>query len=124
MIKKDSRAARRKMRHRRVRKKVYGTPDIPRLSVFKSLKHFYAQIIDDDKRETLYSASLLTPEVRAMLSQDNQNKSQNAKKLGKYVGEKALSKGIKKVCFDRAGYRYHGRVKAFADGAREAGLEF
>ncbi len=124
MIKKETRAEMRRVRHRRVRKKLRGTPQVPRLSVFKSLKHFYAQLIDDVNNTTLLSASSLTPAVRDKLAVDIATKVEVARKLGRYFGEKALAKGIKRVCFDRGGYRYHGRVKAFADGAREAGLEF
>lgn len=124
MLKKETRSERRGYRHSRVRKKVRGTPDVPRLSVFKSLKHFYAQVIDDVNNRTLLSASSLTPGVRELLSADKRTKAESARELGKYLGEKALSNGIKRVSFDRGGYRYHGRVKAFADGAREAGLQF
>ena len=114
--------ARRKRRHARVRKKVSGTPTRPRLCVFRSLKHIYAQIIDDTAGRTLASASTLDPEIRdeAKLK----NKTEAAKLIGALIGKRALKKGITQVVFDRGGYKYHGRVKALADGAREAGLKF
>jgi large subunit ribosomal protein L18 len=124
MIRKESRKERRKIRHLRVRKKLSGTPDVPRLAVYKSLKHFYAQIIDDQGGVTLFGASTLTPEFKDLAGGNHHSKTEYARTLGKYVGEKALAKGIKKVAFDRGGYPYHGRVRAFAEGAREAGLEF
>jgi large subunit ribosomal protein L18 len=105
-------------RKRTIRKKVAGTPEKPRLTIFRSLKHISSQVIDDTKGTTLVSASTL---------QDKDIKGSNveaAKKIGKLVAEKALEAGIKTVVFDRSGYLYHGRVKAFADAAREAGLKF
>ncbi len=107
----------------RVRKKVYGTPQRPRLSVYKSLKHIYAQIIDDTQGKTLAAASSLDPALKAKL-EDISGKIEVARLVGQLVAQRALDKGIKKVVFDRGGFRYHGRVKAVADGAREAGLEF
>ncbi|GIW47345.1 MAG: 50S ribosomal protein L18 [Deltaproteobacteria bacterium] len=124
MIKLKSRKERRAIRHRRVRKKVKGTASVPRLSVFKSSKHIYAQVIDDEMGHTLVAASSLTPRIREILGGEKKRKVEVARLVGKYVGELCLSKGIKKVCFDRGGYPYHGRVKALAEGAREAGLEF
>jgi large subunit ribosomal protein L18 len=123
-MKRASRKSKRDVRHVRVRRKLSGTPDRPRLVVFKSAKHMYAQIIDDLKAHTLLSASSLTPKVKEMLGQEKTNKTDSAKIIGKYIGELSVSMGIKEVCFDRGGYPYHGRIKAFADGAREAGLVF
>ena len=124
MIKIKARKEGRGIRHQRVRRKLRGTSDVPRLCVFKSSNHIYAQIIDDVKEHTLISASSLTPEIREILKGDRKRKVDTAKLVGKYLGEVALSNGIKKVRFDRSGYLYHGRVKALAEGAREAGLEF
>nr|CAA79793.1 ribosomal protein L18 [Thermotoga maritima] len=122
MIKKESKKEQRLRRHRRVRKKVFGTPERPRLCVFRSNKHIYAQIIDDTIGHTLVSASTLVPELREKLQKTWNVEA--AKEVGLLIGKRALEKGIKKVVFDRGGYKYHGRVKALADGAREAGLEF
>ena len=108
-------AERRTRRHLRVRKAVNGTAERPRLVVFRSLKHIYAQIVDDVTRRTL-----MTVGSEGM----NGTKSERALAVGKSVAEKAKAAGIAKVVFDRAGYQYHGRVKAVADGAREGGLEF
>lgn len=123
MIKRQIRKEKKDIRHRRIRRKLEGTPSIPRLSVFKSLNHIYAQIIDDTKEHTLVAVSSLTPEIREKVQQAK-GKVEVAKIVGDKVGEFALSKGIKKVRFDRGGYAYHGRVKALAEGARGAGLEF
>ena len=122
MIKKIDRSEMRKRRHKRVRKKVFGTPERPRLAVFRSNKHIYAQIIDDVKGHTLVAASTLDKELRERL-QKTWNK-EAAREVGKLIGKRALEKGIKKVVFDRGGFKYHGRIKELADGAREAGLEF
>jgi large subunit ribosomal protein L18 len=111
---------RRIRRHRRVRKKVRGTAERPRLSVFRSLKHIYAQIINDEEGQTLVAASSLSPEIRGMQG----TKTDIARAVGRLIAQKALEKGITKVVFDRGGYKYHGRVKALAEGAREAGLLF
>jgi len=119
-----SRKSKRALSHVRVRRKLSGSPDRPRLAVFKSAKHIYAQIIDDLKAHTLVSASSLTPKVKEMLGQEKLKKTDSAKIIGKYIGELSVSMGIKEVCFDRGGYPYHGRIKAFAEGAREAGLVF
>ena len=107
-------------RHLRVRKKVSGTPERPRLVVFRSLKHIYAQLVDDDKGVVLMGAS----DQSEGLELDGQGKVAKAKATGKLIASKAKAAGIAKVVFDRAGFRYHGRVKAVADGAREGGLEF
>jgi len=109
-------------RHRRVRKKVIGSQERPRLSVFKSARHIYAQIIDDDAGHTLAGASSLSPQI--VQGKDQADKKGVAKAVGKLVAESALKADVREVVFDRGGYRYHGRVKALADGAREAGLEF
>ncbi|MCL1795678.1 MAG: 50S ribosomal protein L18 [Clostridia bacterium] len=122
MFKKRDRNAVRKIRHERVRKNISGTPELPRLCVFRSLKHIYAQLIDDSKGVTLVSASSLDPAVRGQLSE--MDKKETAKLVGKTVGVRALEAGYKAVVFDRGGYVYTGRVQSVADGAREAGLEF
>ncbi|GLH65591.1 MULTISPECIES: 50S ribosomal protein L18 [Bacillaceae] len=120
MITKVDRNAVRKKRHARVRKKIFGTAERPRLNVFRSNKHIYAQIIDDMKAVTIVSASTLDKEFDL----ESTGNIEAAKKVGELVAKRALEKGIKKVVFDRGGYLYHGRVKALADAAREAGLEF
>ena len=116
--KKNSNVARLK-RHQRVRKNISGTAERPRLNVYRSLNHIYAQIIDDTKGVTLVSASSMDKDF----NQYGGN-CEGAKEVGKAVAAKALEKGIKAVVFDRGGYVYHGRVAALADGAREGGLEF
>ncbi len=122
MINKPDRKALRARRHLRVRKKISGTAQRPRLNVFRSLKHMYAQIIDDERGITLVSASTLSPELREQFKAGGNKEAAAA--VGRLVARKALERGIKKVVFDRAGYIYHGRVKALAEAAREAGLEF
>ena len=109
-------------RHDRVRKKVLGTPDRPRLCVFRSLKHIYAQVIDDDSGLTLVSASSLDPDVKS--DQAGKTKRELAGLVGSLVAKRARTKGIESVVFDRGGYKYHGRVRSLADGAREEGLRF
>jgi large subunit ribosomal protein L18 len=112
----------RKRRHLRVRKKVQGTALRPRLSVYRSLSHIYAQVIDDDAGRTLAAASDIEADLKG---QSNGKKKQDVAKLvGSLVGKRAIEQGVSQVVLDRAGYRYHGRVKALADGAREAGLKF
>jgi large subunit ribosomal protein L18 len=120
MITKLDKNAVRKKRHARVRRKVFGTAERPRLNVFRSNKHIYAQIIDDVKAVTLVSASTLDKEFNL----ESTGNVEAAQKVGELVAKRALEKGIKSVVFDRGGYLYHGRVKALADAAREAGLEF
>lgn len=110
-------------RKKRVRKKILGTPERPRLSVFRSLKHMYAQIIDDISGHTLVACSTLSPELREELKGKTKNV-EAARKVGFLLAKRALEKGIKKVVFDRGYFKYHGRVKALAEGAREGGLEF
>lgn len=117
----DRRSARQK-RHLRVRKKVFGTAESPRLSVFRSLNHIYAQIIDDTTGNTLVAASTLDEELKGQLKTGGNIEA--AKAVGKRVAEKAKAKGITMVVFDRGGNIFHGRVKALADSARESGLEF
>lgn len=124
MMKKKSRNLARKRRHLTVRKKISGTAEVPRVSIFRSAKHIYAQIIDDTAETTLLQASTMFPETKKRLSGENVKKTDVAKEVGKHLGEMAVEKGIKKVRFDRGGYAYHGRVKSLADGIREAGVEF
>ena len=112
----------REIRHARVRKKISGTPDMPRLSVYRSLKHIQVQLIDDVAGKTLCAASTLEQDVQAQLNDLDQKGA--AKLVGKLIGERALAAGYKTVVFDRGGYVYTGRVAEVAAGAREAGLEF
>ncbi len=109
-------------RHRRVRAKISGTAERPRLNIFRSLSHIYAQVIDDEKGHTLCSASSIDPEARNAVK--GLSKKEAAKVIGKLIGERALAAGVTEVVFDRGGYQYHGRVQALAEGAREAGLKF
>ena len=116
---------RRKARARRrvhIRKTVHGTPERPRLSVFRSLDHIYAQIIDDSVGGTLVSASTVDQAVRQQVAE--MTKTEQARVVGQVLAERALSDGVTKVVFDRGGYKYHGRVKALAEAARKAGLDF
>jgi large subunit ribosomal protein L18 len=113
---------RRARRQRRVRAKVKGTGERPRLNVFRSARHVFAQIIDDSKGHTLVAASTLDADVRAKAAE--MKKRDEAKVVGKLIAQRALEKGLKQVVFDRGGYQYHGRIKSFAEGAREGGLEF
>ena len=110
----------RRRRHLRVRQRVTGSAERPRLVVFRSLKHIYAQLVDDDRGVTLAGVSDASEGIAA----DGQGKVARSKAVGKLIAGKAKAAGITKVVFDRAGYRYHGRVQAVADGAREGGLEF
>jgi len=116
----DARAARQR-RHRRIRVSLVGTPQRPRLNVFRSLQHIYAQVIDDSNGTTLAAASSNEPSVRGSLSG---TKTEQARSIGRTVAERAKAAGVSAVVFDRGGYMYHGRIKALADAAREAGLEF
>lgn len=111
----------RQKRVQRIRKKIVGTSEVPRLRVFKSSKHIYAQIIDDSKGHTLAAASTATDDMSAA---DAKGKTSKATLVGKLIAEKVKAHGIKAVVFDRGGYIYHGRVKALSDGAREGGLQF
>jgi large subunit ribosomal protein L18 len=112
----------RQRRHVRVREGVRGTPDRPRLCVFRSLRHIHAQVIDDTCGRTLVAASTLDAEVRSQL--DGKDKTDQAGVVGQVLARRALAAGIKQIVFDRGGYRYHGRVKGLAEAARKAGLEF
>jgi large subunit ribosomal protein L18 len=118
MITQTKRNAIRQRIHSRIRAKLSGTAERPRLNVYRSLNHIYAQMIDDQKGETIVSASSLALKLKTG------GNVASAKEIGKEIAERAVAKGIKKVVFDRGGYLYHGRVKALADAAREAGLEF
>jgi large subunit ribosomal protein L18 len=122
MAKKKTRSVARIRRHRRVRKHISGTSQRPRLNVFRSLNEVYAQIIDDGAGHTLASASTIDSELRTKMA--GLSKTEQAKMVGMAVAERAKDKGIEKVVFDRGGYRYVGRIKALADGAREGGLQF
>ena len=122
MVNKKSRAEVRAKKHARVRNKVAGTADRPRLAVFRSNDHMYAQIIDDETGRTLTAASTLDKDVKAECEKTNNVDA--AAKVGTAIAKKALDKGITKVVFDRGGFIYHGKVQALADAAREAGLDF
>ena len=120
MTKVASRGAARRKRHDRIRLTMAGTDGRPRLAVFRSLNHIYAQVIDDASGRTLVAASTLEKELRGSKT----SKSDEASVVGRLVAERAKAAGIERVVFDRAGFRYHGRIKSLADAAREAGLEF
>lgn len=109
-------------RHKRIRKKISGNAACPRLCVYRSLKHIYAQIIDDEKGHTLVGVSTLNPEIKDVVSYGGNVAA--AKEVGKFVAKKALEQNITRVVFDRGGYKYHGRVAALADGVRENGIQF
>ena len=115
-----SRGVARQKRHERIRLHTVGTPSRPRLAVFRSLNHIYAQVIDDSTGRTLAAASTVERDLRG----SRQTKTEEAKIVGRLVAERARSAGVERVVFDRAGFRYHGRIKSLADAAREAGLEF
>ncbi|ACR80567.1 MULTISPECIES: 50S ribosomal protein L18 [Kosmotoga] len=122
MIKRRDRKELRRKRHLRVRSKIKGTPERPRLAVYRSERHIYAQIIDDIAGRTIVSASTVDKELREKLTKTwNQ---EAAKEVGKLIAKRAAEKGIKKIVFDRGGFKFHGRIKSLADAAREAGLEF
>ncbi|TFH37432.1 MAG: 50S ribosomal protein L18 [Dehalococcoidia bacterium] len=112
----------RRIRHERVRRKVHGTVECPRLAVFRSLQHIYAQVIDDDRQHTLAAASTLESEVAE--AGKELSKTQVAGRVGALVAQRAMEQGVKQVVFDRGGFKYHGRVRALADEARKAGLAF
>ena len=122
MLKKADKNAKRLQRHKRVRRKVFGTPQRPRLCVFRSSNNIYAQIIDDTNRVTLVAASSLDEAVKGAVNHTGNKEA--AKMIGEAVAKRALDKGITEVVFDRGGYVYHGRVQALAEAAREAGLKF
>jgi large subunit ribosomal protein L18 len=117
-----SRNDQRLRRHQRVRRKLAGTSERPRLNVFRSLSNIYAQVIDDHDGRTLVAASTLDSDIRSQA--DGLSKTEQARLVGESVASKATAEGIKEVIFDRGGYQYHGRVRALAEGAREGGLEF
>ena len=122
MITKQDKNQVRKKRHARVRSKISGTTQRPRLNVYRSNKNIYAQIIDDSQGVTLVSASTLDKEIKGSL--ENASNKDAAKKVGEVIGKRAVDKGITEVVFDRSGYQYHGKVKELADACREAGLKF
>lgn len=122
MFNKPSRSEQRAKKHLRVRKKVYGTAERPRLCVFRSEKHIYAQVINDELGTTLVAASSIDKELKGTLPLGSNKEA--AKAVGNLIAKRAIEKGIKEVVFDRGGYIYHGRVKELADAAREAGLDF
>jgi large subunit ribosomal protein L18 len=111
-------------RHHSLRKRISGTPERPRLVVYRSARHIYAQIVDDMAKKTLLAASDLVPKKNASTEIPKGKKRERAKQVGAVIAKKCLEKGISQVVFDRAGYRYHGRVSSVAVGAREAGLKF
>jgi len=113
---------RRKKRHERIRKSIFGTAERPRLAVYRSGRHLYAQAIDDYQRKTLFAFSTLADKFKKKSSKEKPVES--AKKLGRLFGPELVAKGIRKIVFDRGGYQYHGRVKALAEGLRETGVEF
>lgn len=119
-----SRQLQRKRRHQRIRKHVHGTAERPRLAVCRSIRNIEGQIIDDDQRVTLVGLSTLAPELRGFSPEEGNRKTEAARAAGKLLAERAKAKGITTVVFDRGGFKYHGRVQAFAEGAREGGLEF
>jgi large subunit ribosomal protein L18 len=122
MTKKQTRGDARKRRHLRVRRNVFGTPEKPRLNVFRSLNEIYAQVIDDTKGHTLASASTIDSELKKKFK--GMTKKEKAKLVGQTIADRAKDKGIKSVVFDRGGFKYIGRVASLADGARENGLQF
>ena len=121
-MKKLETTIRRERRQRRIRAKIAGTAARPRLNVFRSNRHIFAQIIDDSKGHTLVAASTLDADVRVKAAE--LKKKDEAKAVGKLLAQRAIEKGFKQVIFDRGGYQYHGRIKSLAEGAREGGLEF
>lgn len=122
MLKKADRNVLRQQRHVRIRREMGGLPERPRLSVFRSLKHIYAQIVDDSKGVTLAAASTLDPEIRGAMK--DKKKAEAGMLVGELIAKRAQAKGVKQVVFDRGGYLYHGRIKTLAEAARKAGLQF
>lgn len=112
----------RKARHNRMRRNIVGTQERPRLNIYRSLNHIYAQLINDEIGNTLVAASTLDASIKAQL--EGKSKTEAAKLVGELIGQRALEKGVKKVVFDRGGYLYTGRIAAVADGARKSGLDF
>ena len=119
-----SRQLQRRRRHARIRKRVHGTEERPRLAVYRSLRNIEGQVIDDDAGRTLVGLSTLAPELRDGTPEEGNRKVEAARAAGKLLAERALERGVTAVVFDRGGFRYHGRVKAFAEGARAGGLSF
>jgi len=117
-----TRSARRKSRHLRVKKKIFGTEAHPRLCVYRSLRHIYAQIVDDQRGKTIVAASTLSPEIKKKV--EKLKKSEAAALVGELIAEKSKASGVKRVAFDKSGYDYHGRVKSLAEACRKGGLEF
>ena len=122
MIKQTLKKERTRKRHQRIRNKIWGTKECPRLCVYKSNKHIYAQLIDDIEAKTLLSCSTIQPSLKTKIKSTWTKEA--AKMIGETVAKTAMDKGIKNVVFDRGGNRYHGKIMAFADGARSAGLKF
>jgi len=120
----DSRRVHRKKRHNRIRKRISGTPERPRLVVFRSLKNIEAQLVDDLGGNTILGMSTLSPELKDFKGESRNPPVEKAHAAGKLLAEKAKEQGVEAVVFDRGGYQYHGRVKAFAEGARKGGLKF
>ncbi len=126
MTSKLSKNIRRKFRHKRIRKKISGTSDIPRVSIYRSKKNIYAQVIDDKRQKTILHVSSLSSGIASeaeYTSSEMAGKIGVSKSVGKKLAELAKEKGIKRICFDRGGYSYHGRVKALADGLKEGGIK-
>lgn len=121
---KKSRAIQRAKRHRRIRKKIQGTAERPRLVVFRSLRNMEGQVVDDDSSRTIVGVSTLAEQLKSFKSESRNRRIEVAFEAGKLLAEKAKEVGVERVIFDRGGYKYHGRVKAFAEGARKGGLEF
>ena len=121
---KKSRRNQRSKRHRRIRKKLQGTAERPRLVVFRSLRNIEGQVVDDDTSRTIVGLSTLAAELRGFKGESRNPRVDVAREAGKLLARKAKDAGVEQVVFDRGGYKYHGRVKAFAEGAREGGLEF
>jgi large subunit ribosomal protein L18 len=112
----------RNRRHKRIRKHLRGSTDRPRLCIFRSAKHIYAQVVDDDKGVVLFGCSTRTPSLKETMA--SMRPQEASKEVGKHLAKVAQEHGVERVCFDRGGYRFHGRIKALAEGAREAGLGF
>jgi len=117
-----TRSGRRKSRHLRVRKKIFGTKSHPRLCVYRSLRHIYSQIVDDQRGKTIVAASTLSPEIKKKVGK--MKKTQAATLVGELIAEKSKASGVKRVSFDKSGYDYHGRIKSLAEACRKGGLEF